>query len=296
MTMTATEVRAAEVPAFKKICIRAGDLPCAIPSEAAVLVVCKGELELRFASDEGERMCRAGERDVLIVRANDNVRFCAVGECDAVCEMYKFSVVGTCSGIFLLEVCPENTLVCSANGATDEFFDYIERLKAELDGSFPSRADTVQGLSLCAVSALARAMNIGEDKLKRLRSTKRTDVAQESEHADEISELLNFIDESLSTDIGIERLASMAHMSRSRLYKVFKRHTGMTINEYILHRRVEHTVRLLSDTDCSVIEAAYDSGFTSSSGFYKTFKRIAGCSPKEYMKKLRDAQASENII
>ena len=65
--------------------------------------------------------------------------------------------------------------------------------------------------------------------------------------------------------------------------RVFKKHTGDTVNDYILKRRIENTVTLITASGYGVLEAAYASGFTSSSGFYKAFRRICGVTPKEYV-------------
>ncbi len=275
----------------KNVYFPKSDCAVASPSRSAVLAVLEGELEMSVATVGGELVCRAAPRDVLILREKGRTRLRAAGGTDARCELYEFSDVGTCCGIFSLEPTPENS--CLRAPSSDSFFAYIAALKAEGERSQACRADMLRALTLCSLSSLVRAMGITDAELSASPSPGIREKSS-GEHAVEMAEVLRFIDDSLSTDIAVEKLVACAHMSRSQLYKVFRRHTGMTINEYILHRRVEKTVRLLSDTDCSVIEAAYDSGFTSSSGFYKTFKRIVGCSPKEYMKKHRDAAPSEN--
>lgn len=269
------------------------DSAVASPSRSAVLTVLEGELEMSVKASCEQLVCRAVPHDVLILREVGETRLRAAGHTDARCELYEFPAVGTCCGIFSLEPTRENT--CLRAPRSDSFFDCIAALKAEGERSQACRADVIRGLTLCALSSLVRALGITDAELSAS-YTLGIHERQSGEHAAEMAEVLRFIDDSLSSDIAVEELVACAHMSRSQLYKVFRRHTGMTINEYILHRRVEKTVRLLSDTDCSVIEAAYDSGFTSSSGFYKTFKRIVGCSPKEYMRKLRDAVPSENHI
>ena len=95
--------------------------------------------------------------------------------------------------------------------------------------------------------------------------------------------ITDMIRENITEPISIDGLAEKAHMSRSRFFKAFKKHTGDTVNDYILKRRIENTVTLITASGYGVLEAAYASGFTSSSGFYKAFRRICGVTPKEYV-------------
>lgn len=243
----------------------------------AIVAVLDGHLEVTTV----DGVFFADERDIIVLRSAAPIHARALG--DFSCEIYSFADCVSPHGLFALEALEKNTILKAQDGKSDDVFEYLKRVKDEFSAHRAFRDDVLRGLSLCVISSLVRAMDIGEEELAHARRTRSSATAPE--HSDEMAEVISFIDSSLSTDIGVEKLAALAHMSRSQLYKVFRRHTGMTINEYILHRRVENTVRLLSDTDCSVIEAAYDSGFTSSSGFYKTFRRIVGCSPKEYMKK-----------
>ena len=99
--------------------------------------------------------------------------------------------------------------------------------------------------------------------------------------------ITDLIRENLSEAISIDGLAEKAHMSRSRFFKAFKKHTGDTVNDYILKLRIDNTVALITASGYGVLEAAYASGFTSSSGFYKAFRRICGATPKEYVAAMR---------
>lgn len=275
---------------FEKIHLRRDGAVLDVRDDA-VLYVLGGTLELSVCDGEAQNFkLSVGERDIAVLRREALSRLRAVSECE--CELYRFGG-RVPSALFSLEACEKNTLLAFSDKSSDVLW-YLEHLREELDSRRVCRDDTLSGLSLCTLSSLVRAMGITEDELARSRHVQKGSSGTHA-HFDELADVLRYIDSSLSADIGIEKLASLARMSRSQLYKVFRRHTGMTINEYILRRRVENTIRLLMTTDCSVIEAAYDSGFTSSSGFYKTFRRIAGCSPKEYMKRL-GGQSSETYI
>lgn len=63
---------------------------------------------------------------------------------------------------------------------------------------------------------------------------------------------------------------------------LFRRTFGATLVEYLTHQRVSHAQRLLATTDTKIVEVALDSGFKSISRFNESFRRICGCTPREY--------------
>lgn len=68
-------------------------------------------------------------------------------------------------------------------------------------------------------------------------------------------------------------------MSRSALCHYFKRVTGRTLTDFINEIRVGHARKLLIETDQSVAEIAYASGFESLSNFNRHFHDLTGVSP-----------------
>jgi AraC family transcriptional regulator of adaptative response/methylated-DNA-[protein]-cysteine methyltransferase len=72
----------------------------------------------------------------------------------------------------------------------------------------------------------------------------------------------------------------------SRVRRWFKKHHGMTFQSYLRTLRISQAFGRIRHGD-KVIEAAYDSGYESLSGFTESFKKITGFSPvKSQFKKL----------
>lgn len=63
---------------------------------------------------------------------------------------------------------------------------------------------------------------------------------------------------------------------------LFRKAFGATLIEYLTHQRVSHAQRLLATTDTKIVEVAFDSGFNSISRFNETFRRVCGCTPRDY--------------
>ena len=68
---------------------------------------------------------------------------------------------------------------------------------------------------------------------------------------------------------------------------VFKKCTGMTLNDYINLMRLSYAQALLMRDEASVLAVAMDSGFGSLSAFNKSFRKIAGMSPSDFRREVR---------
>lgn len=79
-------------------------------------------------------------------------------------------------------------------------------------------------------------------------------------------------------------LAEEYHMSPCYLSHLFKSATGYSIMQYLTMCRLSVSRQLLSETDMSVTEIVYATGFSDSSNFSRLFKREMACSPLEYRK------------
>lgn len=86
--------------------------------------------------------------------------------------------------------------------------------------------------------------------------------------------------------ITLEDAAAYMNMNKSALCKFVKKHTGKTFTEYINSLRLEKAAFLLSSTNDSACDIAYDCGFTSIPYFHRLFSRNYGMSPCAYRKNL----------
>ena len=106
-------------------------------------------------------------------------------------------------------------------------------------------------------------------------------------HASDISDAelvtrsLSFIHSHLTDELSVPQLAAEAGMSRSHYTRKFEKYVSLSPAEYIVRCRV---ARFLSKYHGAgnILELAMECGFTSSSGFYKAFGKICGCSPSEW--------------
>jgi len=102
-----------------------------------------------------------------------------------------------------------------------------------------------------------------------------------------IGSICAFISDNFREDIDAVAIASSADIHPKYAMSVFKKSTGMTLNEYVNLLRLSYAqAKLLSDND-NVLRIAMDSGFGSLSAFNKSFRKISGMSPSDYRREAR---------
>ena len=80
----------------------------------------------------------------------------------------------------------------------------------------------------------------------------------------------------------IKELAVTAHMSPSKLKRLFKQIFGNSIFSYYQEFRMKEAARLLKDEKLSVSDVGYQLGFSNLSHFSRVFKTHIGLKPKKF--------------
>jgi AraC family L-rhamnose operon regulatory protein RhaS len=93
---------------------------------------------------------------------------------------------------------------------------------------------------------------------------------------------LSHLHEHFFENIAIPPLAEIAMMSYRSYTEYFKKHTGKTVNQYILDLKIDYAKQRLNETG-SIHFSAFDAGFNNLSNFYRAFKKATGITPKEFL-------------
>src|SRR4029079_8322992 len=82
-------------------------------------------------------------------------------------------------------------------------------------------------------------------------------------------------------DWPVRRLARVSGISAAHLARSFKDAFGVPPHRYLLTRRIERAAALLRDTEMSITDIAFQTGWSSVGTFGRQFKDIIGESPGE---------------
>lgn len=89
----------------------------------------------------------------------------------------------------------------------------------------------------------------------------------------------------LFSDMSVEDLAYLCHMSESTFKRKFKKVFSDSPANYIKSKRLQRAKELLSLGHLSVSEIAFSTCFNDVAHFSRSFKAAYGCSPSEYKQK-----------
>jgi AraC-like DNA-binding protein len=90
------------------------------------------------------------------------------------------------------------------------------------------------------------------------------------------------VEERGAAQITIQQLAQAVHLSCGHLSRVFRRTTGITLEQFLIQQRVELAKRALLDPRFNVAEVAERCGFCNPAYFASVFKRYVKCTPREF--------------
>ena len=97
-----------------------------------------------------------------------------------------------------------------------------------------------------------------------------------------IIDVMRYIDSNYKNDINVDIICKTFGFSQSHFSRLFKQNTGEVFSRYLTKVRLEHAIVLLSNTDKSIDEIAYECGFNSTSYFSYAFKKEFLVSPLKY--------------
>jgi transcriptional regulator GlxA family with amidase domain len=87
----------------------------------------------------------------------------------------------------------------------------------------------------------------------------------------------------------VARLARVSGVSSGHFARSFKQAFGLPPHRYLLTRRIEQALALLRDTDLSITEIAFSTGWESLGTFGRRFRAVTGESPGAVRARARGA-------
>jgi len=100
-----------------------------------------------------------------------------------------------------------------------------------------------------------------------------------------IQRCITYIDQNLTTDITLSKLADSFNFSAAKLSIAFSRYTGKKITHYIREKRIAHAKFLLTNSNQPVTQIAVLSGYDDYYYFARIFKESTGITASTYRKK-----------
>lgn len=120
------------------------------------------------------------------------------------------------------------------------------------------------------------------ESLSRLVSNILFDNVIEIKHDSLIEALDSYIEANISKRITLNSLLRALYVSKNRLYSEVKDAYGITVNEYVLHKKLKRAKKLLAETKIPTSRVSAMVGIPNHTYFFKLFKRKCSLTPSEY--------------
>lgn len=105
-----------------------------------------------------------------------------------------------------------------------------------------------------------------------------------------VAEMVRFIGENLQNPISSRQVAGHLNLHRNYVINLFSKVMGCSIKQYIQHQRLMRAQSMLLDSNQSITDIAYASGFTTLKRLYDAFHRYYGMAPGQFRKLMQKPQ------
>ena len=101
-----------------------------------------------------------------------------------------------------------------------------------------------------------------------------------------LKKALYFVEQNMdNSEYSVEDFVSDMALGRTVLYQKINAITGLSIKEFILDIRIKRSAKLLAESDKTISEISYMTGFVNPKYFSTIFRKHFGQTPSEYRKK-----------
>ncbi len=104
--------------------------------------------------------------------------------------------------------------------------------------------------------------------------------------SDRFKVIMEYIMQNFEKKITLQDMSEVANMSITSLCNFFKERFRMTFVEYVNSIRIGQACVMMSETDRTIAQIAYQCGFNSLANFNRQFKKYKGMNPSTYRKKI----------
>lgn len=143
-----------------------------------------------------------------------------------------------------------------------------------------------QAIAMGVSNYLTKPTNTAEliTVLRTLQRAEKNDIAGAMPQISNLTvkAALSYIEQHYAGRITLGEIAAALYVTPQYLCRLFKKHTGQNLLEYLTEYRMEKAKQHLMDPRCNVSEVAALVGFNDPHYFSSTFKKFYGITPLEY--------------
>ncbi|WOO40127.1 AraC family transcriptional regulator [Rubellicoccus peritrichatus] len=99
---------------------------------------------------------------------------------------------------------------------------------------------------------------------------------------DRLQRVLNYLEAHWQDPVTLNEAAQIAALHPQSMSRFFQQHLGMTFQEYLVQLRLGRAAKLLLETNRTIADIAFDSGFNNLANFNRHFQKFYNQTPSVY--------------
>ncbi len=141
----------------------------------------------------------------------------------------------------------------------------------------------------------APASDIPELLIELMGSLPEPLAVAEQNHPDWLVRIKEEIDDCFTESIRVQALAEDAGVHPVHLARVFRKHYGCSVKEYVQHLRLQQALDRLGSSSAPLSQIAYTQGFSDQAHFCRQLKKQLQCTPGQVRALLNDVSFVQDI-
>jgi AraC-like DNA-binding protein len=179
----------------------------------------------------------------------------------------------------LAEVCPEFRSVTKLLSRSAPGLQFTEEAGAQMESRAPKLLAETPSERLQA--ALELLNDLGDLPATPL-ATHATTRPETSNDSVRLNRVLALLHARFAEPISVEDLCDAGHLSPRTLHRLFVRHLGENVSDYLGRLRIGRACMLLAETDHPISVIAAEAGFSNLSNFNRRFLAARHVTPKDF--------------
>lgn len=167
----------------------------------------------------------------------------------------------------------------------DEFLSFIDGIYEDKNGKILSIMEKIwdEVHNRLPYFNLACDLLIGELLLE---FSRQNPIEKKQGNEKNLQIAIDYINMNIQHDINVNEIASAIGYSYDYFRHQFQKIYGIGIKEYIIKEKIKRIKQRLENTDDSLDLIAKDYSYSNQAHFSSSFKKVTGCTPSEYRKKI----------
>lgn len=109
-------------------------------------------------------------------------------------------------------------------------------------------------------------------------------IGQNCKDSDRLNKVFNYVMTHFKEEIQLEEVAEIANMSYSGFCRYFKNRTKKNFSLFVNEIRIGYACKRLMETEISISNVCFESGFNNMTNFNEQFKKIVKCTPYQFQR------------